>query len=62
MKFKIQVCRCVSFGRNLVEERGVCKGHTDVADSAVCDSAEISDFLRNRKMTMALIIDRLSPP
>lgn len=52
----------MSFGRNLVEEWGVCKGHTDVVDLAVCDSAEISDFLRNRKMTMALIIDRLSPP
>lgn len=43
MGFKIQVCKCVSFGRNLVW--GVCVGHTNVVDSADCDSAEISDFL-----------------
>lgn len=37
-------------------------GHTDVVDSAGCDSAEILDFLQNREITMALIIDRVSPP
>lgn len=45
MGFKIQVCKCVSFGRNLVEEWGVCVDHTNAVDSAVCDSAEISDFV-----------------
>lgn len=45
MKFKIQVCKCVSFGRNFVEAWGVCMGHTNVVDSAVCNSAETSDFL-----------------
>lgn len=41
---------------------GACVGRTNVIESADCISAEILDFLRNRKITVALIIDRLSPP
>lgn len=61
MKFKIQVSKFTSRGSQSCRGIGACMGHTNGVDSAGCDSAEILDFLQNRKITMALIIDRLSP-